>query len=159
MIRACALVCSMLTIGNGAAADELSRPALQKAMTPRMAHELFVTAFNAKNVDQLCALYAENAVVHNVDAPPHIGRKAVCESLTEFMGMTDQITIETGYELRSNDHALLRSIYQIDGKDKDGNPVTMKGSGIEVVQRQADGSWVYILDHPTGAAEIPAKSE
>lgn len=149
----------MIPVCSGAAADGHSKPALQKAMTPKMAHEIFVTAFNAKNVDQLCALYAENAIVHNVDAPPHVGRKAVCESLTAFMKITDKITIETEYELRSDEYALLRSIYQIDGKDDDGSPVTMKGSGIEVVQRQVDGSWLYILDHPTGAAEIPAEKK
>ena len=159
MLKNSALLCLAAMIWSGAAADGDSRQALQKAMTPKMAHELFVTAFNAKNVEQLCALYAENAVVHNVDAPPHVGRKSVCKSLKAFMKITDKITSETGYELRSKDYALLRSIYQIYGTDEDGSPVTMKGSGIEVVQRQADGSWLYVLDHPTGAAAIPAKDE
>ena len=159
MIKKCVLLCLMFTIWNGAIADEHSGQALRKAMTPKMAHELWVTAFNDKNLDQLCVLYAENAIVHNGDEAPHVGPKAICESLKGFLKGADKITIETGYELRSDDLALLRSIWQIDGKDEDGKPVTMNGSGIEVVQRQADGSWLYVLDHPTGAAETPAKKE
>lgn len=159
MIKQYVLPCFMFAIWSAVGADEHTSLTVQKAMTPKMAHELFVTAFNAMNVDQLCALYAVDAVVHNVDKPPHVGRQAVCASLTEFVTIADKINIETAYELRSDTYALLRSVYQIDGKDEDGSPVTMKGSGIEVVQRQADGSWLYIPDHPTGASEIPAKNE
>jgi ketosteroid isomerase-like protein len=150
----------MSTFWIDAIADHHGGQALQKAMTPKMAHELWESAFNEKNLDQLCVLYAENAVVHNGDEAPSVGSKAICEGLKElFLKGADKVSIETGYELRSDDLALLRSIWQMDGKDEEGNPTTMNGSGIEVVQRQADGSWLYVLDHPMGAAEIAAKTE
>ena len=159
MINKCVLLCSMFMLWNIAVADHHAGQALQKAMTPKMAHELWVTAVNEKNIDQVCALYAENAIVHNGDEAPSVGPKAICEGLKEFLKGVDKVTIETGYELRSDDLALLRSIWHVDGKDEQGNPTTMNGSGIEVVQRQADGSWLYVLDHPTGAAPIAAKDE
>jgi ketosteroid isomerase-like protein len=159
MIKRCVLLCSMFALSGVAVAGEASGQTLQKAMTPKMAHELWVAAFNDKDIDQLCVLYAENAVVHNGDEAPHVGPKAICESLKGFLQGANKVTIETGYELRSGDLALLRSIWRIDGTDDEGNPVTTNGSGIEVVQRQADGSWLYVLDHPTGAAEIAAKGE
>lgn len=159
MIKKCVLLCSMFALWNVAVAEHHSGEGLQKAMTPKMAHELWVTAFNEKNIDQLCALYAENAIVHNGDEAPSVGPKAICEGLKGFLKGADKVAIETAYELRSDDLTLLRSIWQLDGKDEDGNPTKMNGSGIEVVQRQADGSWLYVLDHPMGAAPIAAKGE
>ncbi len=159
MINKYVLLCSLFTIWNVAVADHHSSTGLQKAMTPKMAHELWVTAFNDKNVDLLCSLYAENAVVHNGDEAPSVGPAAICEGLKEFLKGADKVAIETGYELRSEDLALLRSVWQLDGKDEEGKPTTMNGSGIEVVKRQADGSWLYVLDHPMGAAPIAAKDE
>ena len=153
------LLCLMVTFWSGAIAEHHGGEALQKAMTPKMAHELWVSAFNAKNLDQLCVLHAENAVVHNGDEAPSVGPTAICESLKGFLKGADKVSIETAFELRSDDLALLRSVWHIDGKDEEGKATTMNGSGIEVVQRQEDGSWLYVLDHPMGAAPIAAKEE
>ena len=153
------LFCLMFTFWSGANAEHHGGESLQKAMTPKMAHELWVSAFNAKNLDQLCVLYAENAVVHNGDEAPSVGPKAICESLKGFLKGADKVSIETAFELRTDDLALLRSVWQMDGKDDEGKAITMNGSGIEVVQRQEDGSWLYVLDHPMGAAPIAAKEE
>ena len=51
---------------------------VEKAMTPKMAHTLFTEAFNAKNAEQLCALFAKDAVAVN---PRREGRAAICESM------------------------------------------------------------------------------
>ena len=69
------------------------------------------------------------------------------------METADNLTIKTGYELRSGDHALLRSIYSFESKADDGSSSVIKGSGIELVERQPAGSWLYILDHPNGAED------
>jgi ketosteroid isomerase-like protein len=34
--------------------------------------------------------------------------------------------------------------------DAEGRPVTMEGRAIEVSRRQADGSWLFVLDDPFG---------
>ncbi len=65
-----------------------------------------------------------------------------------------QLPVETAFELKSKHHALLRSIWRVTGKSEDGSPLEIKGSGVEVMERQPDGSWLYVLDHPNGADDI-----
>lgn len=154
MLRRTLLLLSIMVTSHTALAAEDPAPPPIKAMTPAMGHELFVVAFNDKNIEQLCALYADDAVVYNEDKPPLVGRKAICENFAELMETSDEITVETAFELKSKHHALLRSIWRVTGKSEDGSPLEIKGSGIEVMERQPDGSWLYVLDHPNGADEI-----
>jgi ketosteroid isomerase-like protein len=38
------------------------------------------------------------------------------------------------------------------GHDGDGNPVELHGTTSELVRRQPDGTWKYVIDHPFGGA-------
>jgi len=33
----------------------------------------------------------------------------------------------------------------------DGKPVTVTGNNVEVVRRQPDGTWLFVIDNPRGA--------
>ena len=37
------------------------------------------------------------------------------------------------------------------GTDPAGKPVTMSGNSTEVVRRQSDGTWLFVIDNPRGA--------
>ena len=37
------------------------------------------------------------------------------------------------------------------GWDENGNTVEMEGNGVEIVRRQADGTWKFIIDNPWGS--------
>ena len=65
MIKKSCLLFLILITQIHVATDEGRGATVQKAMTPKMAHTLFTEAFNAKNAEQLCALYAEDAVAVN----------------------------------------------------------------------------------------------
>jgi ketosteroid isomerase-like protein len=53
--------------------------------------------------------------------------------------------------VHSGDVALLRSKWSLAGTGPDGKPVAMSGNGTEVVRRQADGTWLFVIDNPAGA--------
>ncbi len=36
------------------------------------------------------------------------------------------------------------------GRGEDGKPVTLASQAKDVVRRQADGSWRYVIDNPFG---------
>ena len=129
MLRRTLLLLSIIVASHTAFAVEDAAPPPIKAMTPAMGHELFVVAFNDKNIEQLCALYADDAVVYNEDKPPLVGRKVICENFAELMETGDKITVETAFELKSKHHALLLSIWPVTGKSEDGSPLEIKGSG------------------------------
>ena len=50
------------------------------------------------------------------------------------------------------DLALLRSAWTITGTDSSGRPFEpTEHSSVEIVRREPDGAWPYVIDHPFGA--------
>jgi ketosteroid isomerase-like protein len=37
------------------------------------------------------------------------------------------------------------------GTDPEGKPVALSGNSTEVVRRQSDGTWLFVIDNPRGA--------
>lgn len=44
----------------------------------------------------------------------------------------------------------MRAHFILDTLDADGSPIQLQGHTSEIVRRQSDGSWLYIVDHPFG---------
>jgi ketosteroid isomerase-like protein len=55
------------------------------------------------------------------------------------------------YCMRVGDLALLQGEWAFVGTAPDGSPVELAGRSAEVVRRQPDGSWRYVIDHPFGS--------
>ena len=66
------------------------------------------------------------------------------------MALKPQITLEVEKVIQSGDLALLHARYTIKGTDAVGIPMEMTGKSAEVVRRQADGSWLFVIDNPFG---------
>ncbi|WP_028612538.1 YybH family protein [Paenibacillus harenae] len=47
--------------------------------------------------------------------------------------------------------ALLRAHFILHYTAEDGSPIQIQGHTSEVVRKQPDGSWRYIIDHPFGS--------
>ena len=47
--------------------------------------------------------------------------------------------------------ALLRAKWNATGTGPDGKPMTVSGNSTEVVRRQPDGTWRFVIDNPHGA--------
>jgi len=122
------------------------------ARTPEDTHRLFVEAFNAGDVDGLVALYEPQAVLCRGDGQPMAGLPAIREAFQAFLLAKPMITLQTKYAVRMGDVALLRAQWEITGMDPSGQPLTpTRHSSTEVVRRQPDGTWCYVIDHPFGA--------
>ena len=122
------------------------------ARTPQEAHTLFVEAFNAGDLDALFSLYEPDAVtLPGPDKPPVAGAQAIREALEGYLALKAKIELETKFVMEAAGLALLRSVWRMTGTDPEGKPFEMSHSGTEVVRRQPDGTWRYILDHPFGA--------
>jgi ketosteroid isomerase-like protein len=80
----------------------------------------------------------------------YTGLQAIKEVHGGFLALTPVVTIETQSVTRVGDIALLRSHWQVKGTGPDGNTVEMSHFGVEVVQRQANGAWLYLIDLPFG---------
>ena len=62
------------------------------------------------------------------------------------MTITPRVVAQTG------DMALVTSQWQLSATGPDGKPAEMSGRSIEVLRRQNDGSWRFVIDEPFGVS-------
>lgn len=128
---------------------------LEKITDPDMAHALFVKAINEKNIDQLCAMYTDDAVMVLRDGKLEVsGQRSIRRVFSIMVGMVETLQIETVYQVESDDTVLFRSRYSSVYKTPDGKTQEVVSSGIEVLERQADGTWLFSIDHQNGGANV-----
>ena len=122
------------------------------AETPKQAHELFVEHFNARNIDQLLALYEPEATFIPSEGEPVYGLDAIRAKLEGFLAMNCHMVLTVDKVFQSNDIALLFSTWRLEGRDVDGEPILVSGQTSDVARRQANGSWLFVIDNPQGAS-------
>ncbi len=123
-----------------------------RAQTPEQAHALFVQFFNDGDVDAIVSLYEPNALLIPFPGPPVQGHHAIREAIQGFLSLKGHMTLIVDKVFQTGDVALLFSTWVLKAVGPDGKPLEMTGQTSDVVRRQADGSWLYVIDNPQGAA-------
>jgi ketosteroid isomerase-like protein len=110
----------------------------EKAMTPEDITRLFVDRSNAGDADGVAALYEPDAVMAYPPGRQTVGRDAIRAFWASVLEHAPHFEHEEPLPtLVSGDIALTST------PPKDGG-----GARAQVVRRQADGSWLRLLDHP-----------
>jgi Ketosteroid isomerase homolog len=122
------------------------------AITPEQAHELFVQYFNAGDLDGILALYEPSATLVKYPGPAVQGLESIREAMVEFLSINGHMKLKVDRVLSTADVALLFSSWTLRGTSADGTPVVSSGQTSDVVRRQADGSWLFVIDNPHGCA-------
>jgi uncharacterized protein (TIGR02246 family) len=113
-------------------------------------HAAVTTAFNAGDLDGLMALYEGDARMVGMDGAVLEGTAAIRANWEALLSFKGQMSLTTRYAIEMGDIALLSNDYTVAvGGD------SLSGATAEVVRRQPDGGWLYIIDHPTGAGDPP----
>ena len=124
---------------------------MEPTRTPEDCHRCFTAAFAAKDLEALLALYeAEPTIVTEPGQPPATGRAALHALLSELLASDCRLRQETTSVLRAGDLALLRATWRLTGTSPEGEALDIKHNSIEVVRRQADGTWLFVIDDPFG---------
>ncbi len=125
-----------------------------KIMTPAATHETFARAFNSRNLDNLLALYEPDAVhVGGAGAMPEAGISQISGALSALLQIPGTMVSVNNFCIENGDLALLRADWKLVGPD---GAIVASGSTAEIVRRQPDGAWLYIIDHAAGASAPPA---
>jgi len=120
---------------------------------PTKAHAEFATAFNARDLDALCDMYEPTALMpSDPGAQPAQGIEAIRETLKGYLGMKPIMQIESKFVHQNGDLAVLRAHWSVKGAAPDGSNVEMSGDSVELIRRQPNGTWRYVIDHPFGAS-------
>jgi ketosteroid isomerase-like protein len=122
---------------------------------PHALNQLWCDAFNAGDLPALMATYEPDAaIVPGPGAEPLRGHAAIEAALTWFLGLGGKLRFTPRHWLEQGDLALASIAFTMDGgADADGQPVDLHGVTSEVLRRQPDGSWKYVVDHPFGGSD------
>lgn len=114
-------------------------------------HAVFNERFNEGDLAGLLALYEPNAKLVPQPGQEVQGREAIRNALRGFLALKPRMNLTTRYVLESGDTAVLSGQWKLTGTGPDGSAVEMSGRSVEVLRRQPDGTWLYLLDLPFGA--------
>jgi len=111
---------------------------------------LFAQALNAGDVEALAALYSGDAFLMAKRSTPARGSAEVRAALAGYVAAESRIELTTRNVVRVGDTALLVGEWRFRRMGRDQREVLTSGTSIEVVRRQPDGRWCYLIDLPYG---------
>jgi uncharacterized protein (TIGR02246 family) len=124
--------------------------AVQGGATPKQVLESVVDGINTRNLDALMRLYEPHAVFAAQPGSLAHGLSGVRASLAAFIAMNGTLALEVTRVLEADDLALVVGAWSFTGSAPDGEPVTLTGHNADVLRRQPDGSWRFVIDNPWG---------
>jgi uncharacterized protein (TIGR02246 family) len=120
------------------------------ATHPEVLHELWVAGVNRGDLDGLAGLYEDEAAF--VASPGQIisGRDAIRNATASLLSLNPSAQLEPLVVVRTGSLAVLISRWNLTGTGADGKPIEMGGQTADVVRRQDDGRWPFVIDNPWG---------
>ena len=117
------------------------------ARKPEEADLLVIEALNAGDVEAALTFYEPYATFLPEPGKAVSGTEAIRDALNGLLALKPRLTVEVPQVVESGDLALLCSRWTLKGTGPDGDPVDLAGEGAEVVRRQADGTWRFVIDN------------
>ena len=118
--------------------------------TPEQVLESIVTGINSGNLDSLLPLYESDAAFVPEPGSLAHGQSGVSEALNGFISMNGKLDLEVTRVLEVDDLALVIGDWSFNGTGPDGEPVRLASRNADVLRRQNDGSWRFVIDNPWG---------
>lgn len=118
--------------------------------TPEQVLESIVTGINSGDLDGLMSLYESGAAFATEPGSLAHGIPGVREALAGFVSMKGNLDLRVTRVLTAGDLALVVGVWTFDGTGPDGEPVRLASENADVLRRQEDGTWRFVIDNPWG---------
>ena len=118
--------------------------------TPEQVLEAVVEGINTGNFEMLMALYEPEAAFATQPGRLAHGLGGIRDALGGFVAMNGKLDLEVSRVLEVGDLALVVGEWSFTGTGPDGEPVKLAAKNADVLRRQADGSWRFVIDNPWG---------
>jgi len=122
------------------------------ARSPEEIDRIFERELNAGNLDGLVALYEPTAAFTVEPGKVVTGTAAIREAVAGFLALKPNISLSPRVLADTGDIAMVSSKWKLKGTAPDGSAVDLTGESVEILRRQADGTWKFIIDSPWGLA-------
>jgi ketosteroid isomerase-like protein len=120
------------------------------ARTPEDCDRLFAEHLNAGELGAVVALYEEGATYVLRDGVA-AGPEAIRPVIERLIAGKPHLACHVGRVVRCGTGlALLYNDWTFSSPGPDGAPVVRTGRALELVRRQADGTWRFLIDDPHG---------
>lgn len=113
--------------------------------------DAFAANFNRRDLDQIAAVYADDAVLDLGGGQSFRGREAIRAPLANFLAPGLPIVVTPRTSTETGDLAVVVFDWKIAGTGPDGAPVALSGTAVDVLRREA-GGWRQLIDLPFGAS-------
>jgi ketosteroid isomerase-like protein len=127
---------------------------MSKANTPEETGRLISEAITAADMDAALSLYEPDATFA---LPAAFGGGSVTgldglrEAFGGLLALSPELTVNAEKTLVSGDTALVIGHWTLKGRDPDGSEIDTGGRYADVVRRQSDGGWLFVIDNPNGS--------
>lgn len=114
---------------------------------PETVSKVLAARLNAGDVDALEALYEDDAVFADYEGAPR-GWSAIKAAHLEFLDSGLSLELDDHLVFETGNIALVHwswTVHRADGS-------TMQGISAEVLRRQDDGTWKFVIDNSDGSA-------
>ena len=118
--------------------------------TPQQVLESIVTGINSGNLESLMPLYENDAAFATQPGSLAPGAPGIREALNGFISMKGKLDLDVTRVLEVDDLALVIGEWSFNGTGPDGDPVQLEAKNADVLRRQSDGSWRFVIDNPWG---------
>ena len=118
--------------------------------SPEQVLATIVTGINSGDLDSLMPLYETDAAF--VPEPGNLahGAPGVSQALNGFISMNGELDLNVTRVLEVDDLALVIGVWTFNGTGPDGEPVQLAARNADVLRRQSDGTWRFVIDNPWG---------
>jgi uncharacterized protein (TIGR02246 family) len=118
--------------------------------TPEQVLEAVVEGINTGNYEMLMDLYEPEAVFATQPGSLAHGLGGIREALGGFVAMNGTLDLKVSRVLEVGDLALVVGDWSFTGIGPDGGSLTLAAKNADVLRRQSDGSWRFVIDNPWG---------
>src|SRR5688500_18716650 len=122
------------------------------ARRPEDIDQIFERELNAGNLDGLVALYEPTATFTVAPGKLAARTSAIRAALSGFLSLKPSIALSPRVLANTGDVAMVSAKWSLKGTATDGSAVDLSGDSVEVLRRQTDGTWRFIIDSPWGIA-------
>jgi uncharacterized protein (TIGR02246 family) len=118
--------------------------------TPEQVLAAIVDGINTGNLDSLMPLYESDAAFATQPGNLAHGAPGISEALAGFISMKGTLDLKVTRVLEVDDLALVTGVWSFEGSGPDGEPVRLAANNADVLRRQTDGTWRFVIDNPWG---------
>ena len=123
---------------------------MTKKMTPEEVLSSVIEGINTGDLDALMTLYEADACFATQPGQLAKSPESVRQSLRNFIDLKGKLDLKVKRVIQASDLALVTTEWSFSGTGPDNNPVNIASKSADVLRKQADGTWRFVIDNPWG---------